>query len=41
MQAFIVVPHAHPFLMRAPSAIAQAIRFLETGAFDTNPTDRT
>jgi hypothetical protein len=34
MRGFIVVPHAHPFLMRAPMAIAQAIRFLENGAFE-------
>jgi pimeloyl-ACP methyl ester carboxylesterase len=33
MRGFIVVPHAHPFIMRAPRVIAQAIRFLETGSF--------
>jgi triacylglycerol lipase len=33
MRAFLVLPHAHPFLKRAPAVMSQAIRFLETGAF--------
>ena len=33
MRDFIVVPRAHPLLMAAPSVVAQAIHFLETGAF--------
>jgi triacylglycerol lipase len=34
MRAFLVVPHSHPFLMSAPAVMTQAIRFLETGAFE-------
>ena len=33
MRAFLVVPHSHPFLMRAPVVISQTLTFLETGAF--------
>ena len=33
MRDFIVVRRAHPLLMAAPSVVAQAIHFLETGAF--------
>ncbi len=33
MKAFLVLPHSHPFLMRIPAVMSQAIRFLETGTF--------
>jgi triacylglycerol lipase len=31
MRDFLVVPHSHPFIMRAPSVIAQSLHFLEHG----------
>ena len=33
MRDFLVVPHSHTFLMRAPAVIAQALHFLEHGTF--------
>jgi triacylglycerol lipase len=33
MRDFIVVPHSHTFLMRAPEVIRQALHFLDHGAF--------
>ncbi len=33
MRGFIVVPHSHPFLMRADIVLAETLAFLETGAF--------
>ena len=33
MRGFIVVPHSHPFLMRADVVLAQTLAFLATGAF--------
>jgi hypothetical protein len=33
MADFIVVPKAHPFIMRAPTVIEQAIAFIESGQF--------
>lgn len=33
MTDFITVPHSHPFIMRAPVVIEQALIFIETGAF--------
>jgi triacylglycerol lipase len=34
MRELIVMPHAHSFMMRVPAVIAQAIHFLECGAFE-------
>ncbi|MEO7456991.1 MAG: alpha/beta fold hydrolase [Gemmatimonadaceae bacterium] len=33
MTDFLVMPHWHPLLMAVPSVIAQAVHFLEAGAF--------
>ena len=33
MRDFLIVPHSHTFLMRAPAVIAQTFRFLEHGTF--------
>ena len=33
MSDFVILPHAHPFIMRAPGAIAQALAFIQTGKF--------
>ena len=33
MTDFIEVPHSHPFIMKSPIAIDQAITFIETGQF--------
>jgi hypothetical protein len=33
MRDFVVVPHSHPFLMRADIVLAQTVAFLATGAF--------
>lgn len=33
MTDFMVVPSAHPFIMKSPNAIAQAISFIKTGTF--------
>ena len=33
MGDFLVVPHSHSFIMRAPAVIAQALHFLEHGRF--------
>ena len=34
MHDFLVVPHSHTFLMRAPAVIRQTMHFLEHGRFD-------
>jgi triacylglycerol lipase len=34
MRDFIVVPHSHTFLMRAPAVIRQALHFLDRGEFE-------
>ena len=36
MRDMLVLPYAHPFLMRAPAVIAATARFLETGTFAEN-----
>jgi hypothetical protein len=33
MTDFIALPHSHPFIMKAPDTINQAIAFIETGSF--------
>lgn len=33
MRGFVVVPHSHPFLMRADVVLAQTLAFLDSGAF--------
>ncbi len=33
MSDFIELPHSHPFIMKAPDAIDQAVTFIETGRF--------
>ncbi|HKG91516.1 MAG TPA: alpha/beta fold hydrolase [Gemmatimonadaceae bacterium] len=33
MRDFLVVPHSHTFLMRAPAVVEQVLHFLERGAF--------
>ena len=33
MSDFVTVPHSHPFIMRAPAAIDQALAFIENGTF--------
>jgi triacylglycerol lipase len=33
MRDFVMVPHSHPFLMRADVVLAQTVAFLATGAF--------
>jgi triacylglycerol lipase len=33
MADFITVPHSHPYIMKAPTAISQALAFIETGQF--------
>ena len=33
MTDFIVLPHSHPFIMRAPAVIDQALSFVKTGNF--------
>ena len=33
MRDFLVVPHSHTFLMRAPAVVAQVFHFLEHGTF--------
>jgi hypothetical protein len=38
MRDFLVVPHSHAFIMRAPAVIAQALHFLERGHF-ARPSD--
>jgi hypothetical protein len=35
MRGFIVVPHSHPFLMRAKIVLIRTVEFLETGRFGT------
>ena len=37
MTDFITVPHSHPFIMKAKDTIRQALRFIETGRFDSSP----
>ena len=34
MHDFLVVPHSHTFLMRAPAVIRQTLHFLEHGSFE-------
>jgi hypothetical protein len=33
MKDFIVMPYAHPFIMRRKEAIAQALHFIQQGTF--------
>lgn len=40
MRGFIVVPHSHPFLMRADVVLEQTVAFLTTGAFASSPVER-
>jgi hypothetical protein len=35
MRDFLVVPHWHPMLMISKTVIAQTVRFLESGRFDS------
>lgn len=40
MRAFLVVPHSHPFLMRAEVVLAQTVAFLAAGSFLQNVDSR-
>lgn len=33
MRGFTVVPHTHPFIMRAPVVLEQTLEFIQTGKF--------
>lgn len=37
MTDFVTVPHSHPFIMRAPIVIEQALAFIEGGQFVAEP----
>jgi hypothetical protein len=37
MTDFVVVPHSHTFIMRAPDVIEQVLFFLRTGSFNHEP----